>query len=181
MIHETDRLTSDRIHLLTFVCWMVAGVLPLFPLVRFLLSGTELFSSRWRETPELFLSSAALPFVYNSLWLLGVLVVSWMLFRLGLRDREVWLDGERILIGWGRRLPIPMATYDRTEIQDMRVSEEKRFAMTARGGGRYGFQQRPTRWRLTARYRGRSIDLGSYESESHAQKTMRRIRFGRAA
>ncbi len=167
-------LTSDRVFVLTYLFWMFAGCALIIPVLLAAMAATELFSARWRETPELFVSGAVVPFLQALAVLAAVACVSAVAFRLGQRDREVTLDGNVVWIRWGTRLPVTIRRILAASLVGFKVAREARYALTPRAG-RYGVQSRPDRWRLTAVANGKPVDLGSFETEETATRAAARI------
>lgn len=115
------------------------------------------------------------PFAKQLLILALTIVVSYFAIKVGLRDREVVLDGKLIKIEWGRRLPVTLKRMSASDLDNFQITKEARFAMNARGGGHYGYQNMPDRWRLIAQRKGKSINLGSYTTEEDAKLAINKI------
>lgn len=155
------RLTSDRYFLLTYFFWMFAGCLPLIPIIFLGIATSQII---W-GSPDA--RDVYYFFVWLG-WLVGTSAVAYALFRLGLRNREVVLDGRTLLVQWGRRMPITVRRVDVASLANFEVTREKRFAMNARSSGHYGMPRMPDRWRLKATAGRKTVDLGSYATEAEA-------------
>ncbi|MCR4311914.1 MAG: hypothetical protein NUV56_01385 [Candidatus Uhrbacteria bacterium] len=159
--------------LLTFMFWMFAGCILIFPVILTTISASELFSARYDETPELFMSLAFIPFVKQLAVLLVALIVAGLAFYTGQRNREVVLrDDGTVQVRWGKKVPVTLRCINAAMLKDFAVTKEARFAMNARSSGHYGFRNMPDRWRLKATANGRAVNLGSYATEDEARQAI---------
>lgn len=155
---------------------MFAGCILIIPAIMTVMSGSELFSARWEATPERFMNEAVMPFLQQFAILLVTLVVAFMAFRIGLRDREVVLDGKQVVIRWGARFALPIRRINAAELKEFAVKKEARYAITGRVNAPDSVRKMPDRWRLKAAANGRRINLGSYTTEADARDAIARIR-----
>jgi len=147
---------------------MLAGCVPLVPAIFFMLVVSQMFSG----------PVDARDYYYFAVWLSWLAIasaVAYAAFRLGLRNREVVIEGKTLLIQWGSRMPLTLKRIDLSALADFKVTKEKRFAMNARSSGHYGYRNMPDRWRLTATVKGRTVDLGSYSTEGEAHRAVTNI------
>lgn len=162
-------LTSDRYFLLTFLFWMFAGCILIVPIVMTGITASQvIWGPRFDWQIMGFLKSLGL--------LALALIIAWGAFRLGLRDREVVLAGDTVQIRWGATMPLTLRSFDAATLEDFSVTKEARYSLSPRAGSpRYGYTNVPDRWRLTASVNGRKVNLGSYETEEAANKTITAI------
>lgn len=151
---------------------MFAGCILILPVIFTLITGSGLFSARWKETPELFVSMALMPFVTWFAILLAACIVAMIAFKVGQRNREVVLDGKTVLIQWGVRMPLTLRRIEAHALGNFSIAKEARYAVNARSNGHYGMSARPDRWRVKAVAHGRTVDLGSYATEDEARRAI---------
>lgn len=152
-------LTSDRIFLMTYFCWMFAGCILIFPIFMTAMSFDD----------------GIIAFSKQILILVLALAVSYFAIKVGLRNREVVLDGNTLIVRWGRLLPVTLKKMPASDLSNFVITKEARFAMNARGNGHYGYRNMPDRWRLKAQRKGKSVNLGSYATEEEAKQAAREI------
>ena len=108
------------------------------------------------------------PILPNILYLLVTIAISGLIWSIGFRYRAVWREHDGSLkITWGERIiPITIKTYASKSLTGCTVTKEQRFTITGGGVNRVGYA--PDRWRVKAMYMGRTINVGSFASESEA-------------
>jgi hypothetical protein len=79
----------------------------------------------------------------------------------------VLLNEGTVRIVWGKRFALPVHSYRAADISDLTVTNEQRFSVMPTGNITRVYAA-PDRWRMRAMYRGRSINLGSYETQFKA-------------
>jgi len=155
---------------------MFAGCLLIIPIIFTTMSASELFSSRHRESLELFTTKALIPFLGQLGFLMATAGVSALGFWAGLREREVVLPGDgTVQIRWGTRFPLILRRIRKETLATFTVTKEARFAMHPRAGGQYRLSQRPDRWRLMAKRNEQTVNLGSYTTEDEARRAIEAI------
>ncbi len=99
---------------------------------------------------------------------LAILAVG--LWCVGIRDRVVLLENDTVRITWGSSfLPITLHTWNAADLSAFTITQEQRFTVTKIVGTSVNRMSRaPDRWRLTALYADRTVQLGTYESEKAA-------------
>jgi hypothetical protein len=152
-------LTSEPSLVSRFLWFWVAGLLPLFAAIPALAAGSV--AQGVKSLPMLVLA----------------LVLGWLCVRIGLRERNVSIgSGGDVRVRWGESLPLTLRRVPARELEALEVVAEKRVALTARGTSTgFGTLTRPDRFRLSARHRGRRVDLGTYASEAEAAEAKRRV------
>jgi hypothetical protein len=182
------QLTSDKMPFMVMLFGFPAGVMLIFAV----LMGTQIFSTFQaldRGAPETATRcTTSYPTVcteYNvrqaAVERGGIAVVlavaATLLWYTGLRHRYVWLEGNTVCITWGKRLPLALHRYATQDIQNIAITKEARFVvMPIAGTSVTRVKKIQDRWRMRATVRGRSVNLGSYVTESAAQNAARAIR-----
>lgn len=100
-----------------------------------------------------------------------------LLWTTGFRYRWVWLDAKgRVVITWGKFLPVPLRHYPARELSSFAITKELRYTVSPRAGSAPRVGRAPDRWRLRAKVGKRTVNLGSYVSEQAAEEAQRVLR-----
>jgi hypothetical protein len=106
----------------------------------------------------------------------GLIAAAALLWMIGFRHRTVWLEGDNVLITWGKRLPIPLRRYPAAKLKDFEIKKELRYAVSRiRGTNVNRVSRAPDRWRLTVHLDNTRMSLGSYLSQQAAQEAQQMI------
>lgn len=175
-------LTSDKMPFVVMLFGFPSGVLIVFGLVMSM-GVFETFRSLQRGAPETAIRcNNSIPVVCDeysvrhdaimrALIAAMLFVIGAALWPIGFRHRHVILDATDVRITWGKMFPLPLHRYAASEIENMRITKEARYAVSPIPGTSINRVARmPDRWRMRATYRNRSINLGSYTNKFEAQR-----------
>jgi hypothetical protein len=180
-------LTSDKLYFMALLFGFAAGFVLVISSV-LALKTFETFQALDRGAPTVAVRCSpgippvceeydVTPQLFHVLGSTGALVLAVvLLWMIGFRHRAVWLEGDNVLITWGKHAPIPLHRYPRTTLKDFEIKKELRYVVSRIVGTNVNRVSRaPDRWRLTAKVGDHQVNLGSYLSQQAAQEAQQMI------